>query len=97
MKSEIGKEKYCPSTVVKILDEWNDGDRSYYAVASHVGGSDRVDIIPAVWDNLIKPRETVRTYMLRVIAHCDGENNMELVSPAIGGTQCPLARKSGRA
>jgi len=96
MKIEIGEEKYSPGTVVQILDEWNEGDRSYYVVASTVEGTDRVDIIPTVWDNPIKPRETVRTYMLRVIAHCDEEYNLELVSPTIRGSQCPMARKRSR-
>lgn len=90
-------ETFYPGTVVRILDEWNEGDRSYYVVASRVGGTDRVDIIPTVWDHPITPRQTVRIWMLRVIAHCDAKGNLEMARPQIGGSECPLAGKSGGA
>lgn len=90
------KSNFCPGTVVRIRDDWNEGDRSYYVVASCVGGTGRVDIIPTVWDYPLHPRETVRTHMLRVIAHCDAKGNLEMARPEIGGAECPLAGKSRR-
>lgn len=90
MNSQNNK-KFSPGTVVQIRDEWNEGDRSYFVVVSVVGGADRVDIIPTVWDYPIYPRETVRTHMLRVIAHSDAKGNLELAGPETGGPQCPLA------
>ena len=92
------KDKYPPGTVIQILDEWNDGDRSYYVVVNGDEGTDRVDITPTVADPNISFRiiETIRTYMFRVIGICDAKGNLELVSPEIGGTELPLAGETIR-
>lgn len=90
-------EKYPLGTVVQILDEWNEGDRSYFVVVNNQSEcAGRVDIIPTIWDGPLKPRETIRTNMFRVIAYCDAEGNLELVSPEIGGSELSLAREASR-
>lgn len=88
------KDEYPPGTVIQILDEWNEGDRSYYVVVAGDEGTDRVDIIPACAEGSLIPRERVRTELFRVIAHCDAEGNLELASPEIGGDQLSLAGKA---
>jgi len=82
---------FSQGTAVQILDEWNEGDRSYYVVVSRAEGTDRVDIIPTVWDHQLIPRETVRTWMLRVIALCNAKDNLGMARLQTGGHQCPLA------
>ena len=94
--NDAHKMKFPPGTVVQILDEWNEGDRSYYVVAEGDDGRDRVDIISTFAEGPFIPRETVRTNMLRVIAYCDAEGNLEMVGPEIGGPELPLARKASR-
>jgi hypothetical protein len=91
------KDKYPPGTVIQILDEWNEGDRSYYVVVDGDKGRDRVDIISTFAEGPLIPRERIRTDMFRVIAYCDAKGNLELVSPEIGGTELSLARKASRA
>lgn len=90
------KDRYPPGTVIQFLDEWSEGDRSYYVVVAGDQGRDRVDIIPTFWEYPIYPRETVRTNMFRVIAYCDAEGNLEMVGPAIGGSELSLAREASR-
>jgi acetaldehyde dehydrogenase (acetylating) len=88
------KDKYPPGTVIQILEEWNEGDRSYYVVVAGDEGRGRVDIIPTVADGPLIPRERIRTELFRVIAYCDAKGNLELVGPEIGGTKLSLAGKA---
>ncbi|CAA6679696.1 Unannotated [Lentimonas sp. CC4] len=90
------KDKYPPGTVIQILDEWNEGDRSYYVVVAGDEGSDRVDITPTLWKGPFRPRERIRTNMFRVIAYCDAKGNLELARPEIGGTELSLAGETIR-
>lgn len=90
------KDKFPPGTVIQILDEWNEGDRSYYVVVEGDEGRGRVDIIPTFSEGSLIPRERIRTDMFRVIAYCDAKGNLELVSPEIGGTELSLAGEASR-
>lgn len=88
--------KYPPGTVIQILDEWNEGDRSYFVVVEGGDGRDRVDIISTFEEGPLIPRERIRTDMFRVIAYCDEKGNLELVGPEIGGAELSLAREASR-
>ncbi|MDQ8196281.1 hypothetical protein QEH59_17735 [Coraliomargarita sp. SDUM461004] len=88
--------KYPPGTVIQFLDEWSEGDRSYYVVVAGDEGRDRVDIIPTVYEGPLIPRERVRIDMFRVIAKCNAKGNLELVGPEIGGFELSLAGKAVR-
>ena len=90
------KESYPPGTVIQFLDEWSEGDRSYYVVVAGDEGRGRVDITPTLWKGSFRPRERVRTDMFRVIATCDAEGNLELARPEIGGAQLSLAGETIR-
>lgn len=91
------KDKHPLGTVIQILDDWNEGDRSYYVVVAGDEGRGRVDIISTVADGPLIPRERIRTELFRVIAYCDAKGNLELVGPEIGGTELSLAGKAIRA
>jgi hypothetical protein len=96
MENEESEMKYPPGTVIQILDEWNEGDRSYYVVVEGDEGRDRVDIISTFEEGPLIPRERIRTDMFRVIAYCDAEGNLEMAGAEIGGAELSLAGKASR-
>jgi hypothetical protein len=82
--------------VIQILDEWNEGDPSYYVVLE--GGEIRelLDIILTYAKGSLIPRKTLRTDMFRVIAYYDAKGNLEMARTPIGGAQLPLAGAASR-
>ena len=90
------KDKSPLGIVIKILDEWKEGDRSYFVVVLGDERRGRVDIVPTFYEASLIPRERIRTDRFRVIAYCDAKGNLEMAGAQIGGFKWSLAREASR-